>query len=140
MGLWERPPPPKPSGFRLKLPWSDDNAKGDRKRKSPARFQSLQEKLILKLKDQAAMLCTAQAEMDKIRRELDMQIIEGKDERKKMNRKLAKLEDQIKEQLPLLQLLKKKLDVIKGALAERSRQLKIVIKERDEMAARLAAE
>ena len=36
----------------------------------------------------------------------------------------------------LLQLLKKKLDVIKGALAERARQLKIVIKERDEMAAR----
>ena len=58
MGLWERPPPPKPSGFRLKLPWSDDNAKGDRKRKSPARFQSLQEKLILKLKDQAATAIT----------------------------------------------------------------------------------
>lgn len=100
-----------------------------------AKHQEKRAQLEKKLKDQAAMLCTAQAEVDKIRRELEMQSIEGKDERKKMNRKLAKLEDQIKEQLPLLQLLKKKLDVIKGALAERSRQLQSVSKERDALGA-----
>ena len=58
MGLREPPPPPKPSGFRVKLPWSDDNAKGDGKRKAPARFHGLHEKLILKLKDQAATAIT----------------------------------------------------------------------------------
>ena len=109
-----------------------------------AQHQEKRAQLEQKLKDQAAMLCTAQAEIDKIRRELEMQIIERNDERKNNNRVIedmwAKVDTLVDKNTfeKTMGVLNKKAEVLKGVLAERSRQLKEACKERDEMAARLA--
>ena len=98
-----------------------------------------------KLKEAMRRVSIAEAGAEEQKRRLDMEIIENNEQWQRQwsinenqtrfnestNRKLAKLEHQIKEDCSQLQLLKKKLEVMQGALAERSRQLKDALEQRD---------